>query len=414
MEIRKVILTTKGMSELLITWIMLSGCVHNSTVSPPTPTDEATGVMIKLLRIASTRSGAEPQKRISGQSAAVSNGYLYLTGMSGNILAYRKIDKDAETSDGSTISLEELQSTGVVLADTPSDAVYCYVYLNLPAGMGDSRMAKSSGSISAIENLLFTTEDIYDAADAIGKVPLRGVAALKPASSVLYRSEANVMMTLLAARIEIAKISSVLSKKLLTYDDEPYEITSFKVAGIFINNFFHNSNLSGLPSDLILHRDETAFIGTEVPNSPYKDYTEMFTYSHLPSGIAHNSADAPNEWTPPAGSDVWAYNVFPNDTADLRTPAYLPHIIIRFSELTYRPAGDTGAGTTINDGFITVSGFSSKGTELQFLKKGWVYSFSDVAFSLDNVSNRPDESYININVSLSPIDWYVEDISPEL
>ena len=140
----------------------------------------------------------------------------------------------------------------------------------------------------------------------------------------------------------------------------------------------------------------------------------MFTYSNLSSGIAHNSADAPNVWTPPAGKDVWAYNVFPNDTADLNTQAYLPRIIIRFSELTYRPAGNTGAGTTRNDGFITIRGFSSKGTELQFLQKGWVYSFSDVAFSLDNVSNRPDDSYIYINVTASPIDWYVEDISPEL
>jgi hypothetical protein len=370
--------------------------------------------MVKLIRTASTRSGAEPQKRISGQSAAVSNGYLYLTGMNGNILAYRKIDKNADTSEGSIISLKQLQSTGVIIADTPSDAVFCYVYLNLPARLGDSQMAKSSGSISAIENLLINTGDIYDAQDGIGKVPLRGVEALKPASNVLYSSEANVIMTLLAARIEIAKISSVPSKTLLTYDEMPYEITSFKVAGIFINNFFRNSNLSGLPSALLLHKDETAFIGTEVPNSPYKDYTEMFTYSHLLSGIAHNSADAPNVWTPPVGNDVWAYNVFPNDTADLKTTAYLPQIVIRFAELTYRPMGNTGAGTTINDGFITISGFSSKGTELQFLQKGWVYSFSDVAFSLDNVSNRPDASYININVTLSPIDWYVEDISPEL
>ena len=139
------------------------------------------------------------------------------------------------------------------------------------------------------------------------------------------------------------------------------------MAGIFINNFFGNSRLNGLPSELILHNEEGDFIGTEAPNSPYKYYTEMFTYSDLTSGLPHNSADAPNICTPPSGKDVWAYNVFPNDTADLKTSAYLPRIIIRFSELTYRPEGDNGKGTTINDCFITISGFSSKGRELQFL-----------------------------------------------
>lgn len=401
------------MSEVLFTWIMLSGCVQNNTLSPPARNDEAIGVMVKLLRITSTRSGAEPQKRINGQTAIVANGYLYLTSMNGTILSYRKIDKDAETSEGSIISLKELQTTGVVIAETPSDAVYCHVYLNVPAELNEGRMAKSSGSISSIENLLISTSDIYDENEGIGNVPLRGVSELKPSSNALYRAEANIVMTLLAARIEVAKITTVASK-ILSYDGKPYEITGFKMAGIFINNFFGNSRLNGQPSTLIFHNEEEDFIGTESPNSPYKDYMEMFIYSNLSSGLPHNSADAPNIYTPPAGKDVWAYNVFPNDIDDLRTTAYLPRIIIRFAELTYRPLGNTGEGTTINDCFITISGFSSKGGELQFLQKGWIYYFSDVAFSLDNVSNHPDDSYININVAMLPIDWYVEDISPEL
>lgn len=417
MKIKKGLFGFKWMNKALIMSMILTGCVHSDELLPPAPEAVKQGVKVTILRNLPTRSGIDSQPHVgNGSTTVLSNGYLYFTDLDGNILLCKKIDKEADVSDVNTISLKQLQTTGAIINDTPENANYCYVALNIPAAGFEDKMALESGNISSIEKLAVNTNNLYDSNGGINKIPLWGMGGIiESTSESYYAREAKVNLRTIGSRIEILKISSVPSKEILDEHGKPYEINSFKVAGIFINNFFSTSQLDGLttPASQVLNSEKNVFSGTEdTPDTPYRNYLELFTYNNTSTGISHSVTDAPNVLTPPQQKYAWAYNIFPNDTNGVNTSIYLPHIIIRFSQITYRPQGSLGQGVTLNDQFITIGGYISGGVELQYLTKGWIYSFSNLSFSLDEISPDPERKMVKIDVEASVIPWFVEQIAP--
>jgi hypothetical protein len=415
--IRNVLLKLKWVGEVFAFCTILTECVHLSETLN-VKTGEKLSLKVTILKDGASRSGIDPQERVeNGTATVLSNGYLYLTDANGSILLSKKIDKNAAYSEGNIISLEQLQTVGAIINDTPENAIYCYVALNLPVtDFDDSKMFLSSGNISSVEQMAVGTNSLYDENGGINNVPLWGKSSLVQSSNPNYGAEATVNMRMIASRIEISRIGTVQSHDILDENGRPYEISSFRIAGIFINNFFSKSQITGLvtPNSKVFNTDKSVFIGTEdAPNTPYSRYTELFSYSSSPSGLPHNSSDAPNVLTPALpGQSAWAYNIFPNDTSGMSTKDNIPHIIIRFSQITYRPVGSTGQGVTLNDQFVTVAGFLAGGAELQYLKKGRVYTFSNLSFSLDVISPYPETKMATIDVDVSVIPWIVEPIAP--
>jgi hypothetical protein len=413
---------TQTMTTVLVTLFILMGCVRTDEIKPPDLQTETNSIKVRITQEeTSTRSGIDPQTHVSGSDPqSLSNGFLYFTDSNGNILLYRKIDKDAQTSSGNVISLNELKSTGVTIEGASGASRYCYVFMNLPASaaFSDTEMAKITGSVSTIENLILDTKHLYDPVNGgIRKIPLQGKGAINTLSNPSKVLETNVNVGAVASRIEIFKLSTIPSVYVLTTDGRPYEITSFKIAGIFVNRFFATSQLGRGASASSLVRigdDKATYTSLDSTNSPYSTYNELYTYE--PTGIPHNRTDAPNEYTPlkQTTEDVWAFNVFPNDTTGINTTDYVPHIVIWLSELTYRPTGDTGEGSTITDQFVTVSGFLVNNTELSYIHRGWVYNFANIQFSMDAVSPVPEAKLVRAKATVTLIPWLTQDVEPKL
>jgi hypothetical protein len=413
----------KAMTTVLMTTFILIGCVHTDEMKPSDLQSETNCVKVRITQEdISTRAGIDPQTHVSSSDPLfLSNGFLYFTDSNGNILLFRKIDKDAQTSSGNIISLTELKSTGVIIENVSGASKNCYVFMNLPAtaAFDDTKMTKMTGSISSIENLVLSTKDLYDPTGGIRRVPLQGKGAITSVSNMNYGLEAKVDLAAVGSRLEISKLSTVPSESVKTEDGTPYEITSYKVAGIFVNRFFATSQLGGaaIANSFIRIGDNKAnFTNIEETDSPYTAYNELYTYS--PSGIPHNGTDAPNVYTPlrKTTEDVWAFNVFPNDTPGINTAAYVPHIIIWLAELTCRPVGNTEAEaeTMLTDQFVTVSGYLANNTELTYLQRGWVYNFANVQFSMDVVSPLPETNVIHAKATVTLVPWIIQEVEPKL
>jgi hypothetical protein len=399
-------------ASTLATFIILMGCTSEEKLTPDTRyTETVNKVKVKLGKaVTRADTGVAPtQPVLDGVALNPESGYLYFTDSDGNITLWRQILTDGMTS-GNIIKLSDLE-TGVVISDVSSASTTCYVFMNLPDDIEEGDLALNpEANISAVIGLSLSVDSLADAAGGVANVPLRGKGAITPVTGDSgYQLEATVFIYAVASRIEIVKLSGEASTNVKTNDSKPFLIESFKVAGIFVNNYFATSPLGGLITAGSLEYND-AIADYNPGGGTFKYGTAApYLYTYYDPVVEGSPATS---YGPP-DNKVWAYNVFPNDTIGINTPEFLPHIIIKLAEVVYYPEGQGGDVHTLTNQFITVSGYIDNNTKLDYLEKGYIYSFEDIAFSLDILSPVPEAKLVNAHVQIVAIPWRKKVVTPD-
>jgi hypothetical protein len=272
------------------------------------------------------------------------------------------------------------QEHGVEITDVPGHSKYVYVIGNMPANL-------TTPVIGANLTALKETVISLSSQSEITNVTLFGGGEIKNESLKLV---AQFSLYPVVARIEIGKISAVSSS----------DLKSFKVEGIFINNYYENVTLNGDASVIAVNNgdvDDFAGNTTAYPN----EYSGILYDYRTTSGQSLGNAVGADAYVPVTGG-AWAYNLLAPKTA---TDLTAPHIVIPISNI------ETKSGTAAYNGiwYLTVSSLVYQGNKIDHLEPGKVYSIKNISFSHTNIQPEPEMETIDVTVEVTLVEWEILD-----
>jgi hypothetical protein len=332
-----------------------------------------------------------PATRSEGNSVATqetvkfSNGWLLFVSAQNNITKTMEITTNTGILDDSEVDISFLtQNDGVEIQDIPGHSASVYVIGNLPSGGGISLPAAGVSLTTLKQNLIsFSSQG-----DKNNVVTLFGGDVIRDEGSKLV---ARFSLEPIVARIEIAKISSTNSS----------DITSFKVEGIFINNYYKNITLDGnAPAVATKNTTITDFVKG---SAAYPDAYEGILYDYRSAqDQSLGSASTPAVYVPATGN-AWVYNLLaPKTSASSALTA--PHIVIAISDIV------TNNGVDYSDTwYLTITSLVSGNNKITHLEPGKVYSIKHINFSHTNVQPEPEMETMSVEVEVSLVEWDIVD-----
>ncbi|GHV52699.1 hypothetical protein FACS1894181_15990 [Bacteroidia bacterium] len=321
--------------------------------------------------VPSTRSEETPA---NAQPVDFKGGWLFFTSAQGNITKVMAITNSA--SGATSVDINDLtQQDGAEIKDVPSHSVKAHVIGNLPNGKTTPTVG---ADISTIMNNVITVQEQGN----ITELTLFGEGNIIPSQAHANQMEAKLILTPIAARIEVGKMTETGGV-----------ITSYQVDGIFINNYYPDALLSGTVNTtekkLGEQNADANFAGgsTEYPSA-----LEGILYDYNASGIG----------TAPATGKVWAYNLMAPTSPSGSLSA--PHIVVRISNITT----NNGASYT-GTWYLTITGLLDGGKAISHLKPAHIYQIKDLKFSHSNLQPKPEMEPMDVWVEVNLVQWTTVD-----
>lgn len=354
---------------VLALMVGLSSC-SNDKQDEPAKADKS--LQLKLITKATdgTRSITDPVA--DETEVTFTSGMLYCVSSADLITKYYTIGTDGD------IKLSELTSTdGKTLTNVPGHTSKVMIVGNVDG-------LPTSGSITAIKGELLGVNSQTDseggitAAALFDKQPLvNPTAEGKP-----YTASLDLKPTI--SRIEISDITG------------SGNITSFKVDGIFINNFYIKAPISGDHDT-----EHLTNYGSDVNKYPHDEFPKsLYDYKTAAPGIG--SLDG-LKFAPEAGK-VWAYNMFAGSP--------VPHIIIRLSAVTAKDIVFTG------DQYITIRTYTNTETDkaVKTFEPGKNYKIGAGIFTFDedDLTPEPESKTKDVEVKVTLLTWKDVNVKPGL
>lgn len=261
-------------------------------------------------------------------------------------------------------------------------------------------------------------------------VPMAGQSNTFVGSGTSFTASVDIKP--LVSRLEIGEVTCQnASGTAATVDSD---ITEYKLAGVFINNVRQSVLLSGDPylvGSSINIQDQTGWANTGWDNM-FTSINTVFPY--YPAG----TPSAPIDWvanamatycaptaaglsfypnlatgatiTAPTGTPlpVWGYQVCPSTTVSGSTPADVPHIILRLTNVKY-----------VNDNFepsvkyVTITKYVEGSTPVTEFKRGHVYRITNLTFDFTKATPKPYDKNITVTATVSVIPWEIHNINPD-
>jgi hypothetical protein len=357
---------------------------------------QTTVVLLKAGAAAMPTSRAVADRVTDATPITIQPGWIFFTNVTGEIR--RKVEViETGTSGAEAVLIDDIR-TGATIEEVPTSVTTAYMFSNIPAENRAAVAAISVGNnISLVQDIVMNVEAVSQADGGVLAVPQWG------AGSVGYNDDntkydTTIALYAMGSRLQVVKMSTTTAA-------EGQVITGYKVDGIFVNNYFKDMKVGYTGNSAITNNlsDISKYGVTGANNhyvSPYNvlaDYNNGFTTK---LGVVTGTETI-------AGTDkVWAYNVWP--TAGMTSPsqATIPHIVIRLSELTWK---ETAAATEEQEiaepMFLTIRGIRSEGTPLESIQRGRAYSFNNIAFAYNHLTTVPEETTIDTEVVIDPINW---------
>lgn len=267
--------------------------------------------------------------------------------------------------------INEMKTTGASISNVPSNSTAVHIVGNVDG------LPTDPGNISTVKEKILNVNLLTN----IQSVPLYGSTTGFTGSGP-YSS--SVSLSTPVARIQIEDLKATGSL-----------ITSYKVTGIFVNNYYGSAKVDKTPLGTLINNGST--VANYVSGSAaYPSATLANIYDYDTNGVGTLTSLT---YTPAAGK-VWAYNIFADGTSK-------PHIIIRLESLA-------PAASFTNPMFLTVKSFKSGGSTVE-VEGGKIYTFKAGSFTFDggNLTEQPELSEITVNVSVSLMKWTEVPIEPE-
>ncbi|MDR2763985.1 MAG: hypothetical protein LBB90_03035 [Tannerella sp.] len=347
--------------------------------------NELKSVSLKL--VSETSSTRAENNSVSNSSKVVFNGgYLLFASEQHNITKVTAItNANPNVNNDSEIDINLLTASGgAEISNVPGHSKYAYVIGNVPAEIGSPTTGQS---IAALKQKLV----LYSSQGNISSVALFGGNDITLDNS-LNKYVSRFKLAPLAARLEIGKISSALGS----------DIDSFRVDGIFINNYYGAVSLAGDAPAAAIKNTNVADFAQPSSAYPATDAGILFDYKDAANFSLGISADNGRSYTPSTG-DAWTYNPLAPKTCSVEALT-TPHIVIRLSGI------HTANGVDYNgEWYLTISGLKVGNSKVNYLEPGKVYSIKNIAFSHSNIQPEPEMKTMDVTVEVNLVEWEVSD-----
>ncbi|MDR1676078.1 MAG: hypothetical protein LBR86_06395 [Tannerella sp.] len=330
---------------------------------------------------------SSPSTRAEGNSMSngavtFNGGFLLFVSDENNITKVMEITTGLGVQNDTQVDISLLtQPDGADITDVPGHSKSAWVIGNLP---GNISAPVTGESLTTLKGKLVGYASQHD----ITNVTLFGGSTIVPENQKLV---ARFELAPVVARIEIKKIESAIGS----------DITSFRVDGIFINNYYDEIQLDGYAPNVAVNHEQEGDFALNSLAYPTAENGYLFDYeTGLGVGLGTTS-DAGRSYKPSAG-DAWAYNLLAPKT--FATAASAPHIVIRLSGIT------TTSGVNYNDvWYLTISGLKVGLNKVDYLEPGKVYLIDNILFAQSNIQPDPEMKPIEVAVEVSLVDWQVKD-----
>lgn len=352
-------------------------------------------MLLKITQSAPSTYG-EGGSQAAGQ-ITFSTGDLYFTDAAGVIKKHYTIS--STPTSATNINMTALTgATGETITNLSGDVKSVYVVGNTPSTV----TLPTSGNISAVKAVALAVQTQA----TVSNVSLYGVGTLPatpttPGTPGVSNDLYAVSLTLnpTVARIELTDIKATGTA-----------ITGFEVAGIFVDKYYSQADVSGAVVAGNM-KDNTGIVGATAIAAAFKDASPQYPATLKPSIYDWYSpalASVSNEAKPSTAGNVWGYNVFATTAGSA-----VPRILIRLTNITTT----TASGITFTDDqFIVIKGFKDAGTPLATIEAGKVYKIAASGLQFDETILTPDPNAaaIDVEVKVSVASWVPVAVTPQL
>ena len=365
---------------------------------------DKTAVTLKVSYDKPLGSRAVGEAVLDGDEISLGLGHIFFTNASG--LIYNHIEIINGTAGENQVALSAISSaSGATLTGINASATKCYI---LSKANVTIPFIGAATNISEIEDLAMSVSDLADAKGAVTNVPVWGEGSLNKVSDP---ATVTVSMKPLASRLQIKKITA----ENYTYTDDQSQnhtiaITSYKIKGIFVNNYYSQMKVGSTYPAALVNNGSTVlnYNPTASGTGSYVSTgtgAKLYDWDTAGVGVATGLSYSPDSEFYGTGADelttpVWAYNVFPTPAS---TIASVPHIIVMFSEVKWTLDG--GSENTLTDYFLTVKGLKKSSVALESIDKGNVYTFADIRFNQNQLTDVPEVQTISALVDVEIMKW---------
>ncbi len=412
----------KKLFTLLLIAVTLIACNKDQAVDMESRVKEAERtVQLTVVQGGKTRVVGDATE--NGKYAVISSGYIALIDDTGASVYQRELSQSEIDIVQNT---ESTSTTGqaIIISGVPQSAKKLYFIANVKSAITPDfvELAFDPMPTAPLSYMVNIDQVQTDAEDA----PMAGLSPEFVLNGDTY--ETTVELTPLVSRIEIGEVSYTPNNPATGVD-----ISSFKLAGIFINNIYPSVNVDGTPSlrpivnsvenDYWTDDTQWPVLFENNPDFPYyerssnappltwKDYAmvDYFAPAAGSTSFYPHPTDQISD-TSYSASTMWTYHVVPSSPTQGSDDAPdTPHIIIKLTDVEY-----VSDATQQPVQYITVDRFkTTAGDPITEFTPGSVYRINSLSFSNENATDKPYADNISVEAKVTVMPWIINEVEPD-
>ncbi|MCD8261752.1 MAG: hypothetical protein LUD15_09890, partial [Bacteroides sp.] len=392
-------------------WCTLAGILVFAACSNEEPVDMPGGngsgdtrkIYLKFNLTEQGRNARSVEDTGSGTKAALLSAMIYFVDNSADpvVLATRKVDNFS----GADATIAEI-SQGKQFTSIPENVKKVYVVGNYNSSDADGKAAlfpELSGiKLSEVKATLLDIEQVVYGKLADGSnsdillTILDGEDIVKEATA--QDADEYIKEGDLYARIILLPANSRIEMEQMKY--EGY-MKSLVAEGIYINYYYNKMNFTLNPSGASLVNNGSDEGKYDTSNDAEFAYKNSSMYDEVNATITTGSI------TVAPSSGVWAYHIFGNQAENAWNDFPVPHMVIKFTDVT--DSEDNNRGNR----YITVKGFRDKqGNVIQSLQRGSLYKIESLTFDDSHLGVLPEEDTVDVWIVVDVKEWTTVPVSP--
>ncbi len=370
------------MKKIIFLFVALAAMMFASCRKEQTGGEEAVKPARLTIKIAGT-----PGTRLTEPPASTDPGTIQITG--GHIFVISPTDEVTDSEPLQPALAWGDSAPGQVLADDVPGDSRIYIVCNIPAG-SDVASQTSLANIKVLEAAMTSQTDYTTVAlaNVDGEPVLIDVDdSVTPDIDNQATVEATVTVQVnpLISRVELGKVTG------------GPKITSFTVAGVYVDDWYPNFTYGGLFGGTKYEQHQsTAFDGNALKNEG-----SWIAIEDVPG-------TPPLYATPTTPGNVWAYNV---------AAGGLPRLLIAIDNLKFMYDDDDDSGTPdiemteTERVYLTVTGYEVGGNSLPAFERGKIYSIGGgvsgdgIVFNPDDPGFTPNPEGVTLRVFVTVKEW---------
>ena len=343
-------------------------------------------------------NAGQPATRIEEASkgnvdkVSFASGYIFFITAQNSI---KKCYRIAPTGTGSdlpnhVISIDDFwdvaATSGYLFQNVSGEVTQVYIIGNVPEdGTTAESVIRSKTTLEELKKIAIPV----GAQSNVDVVTLDGIdSALESINGDVTKKKADITLTPLCSRIEIAKFTSTGA------------VTDYKLQGIYASHFYNSMplNETSVADNLEIYATNG---GTDY--GVYPSMCDKAATGAQQLGTKQNAVT-----TPATAGNVWAYQFLPGSDNDRISP----RLVIELNGVI-STIGNFNASQTY---YLNIRGFKNSGAAPNAVPmsvtRGKVFKIANVSFDESDISDIPNPADINLTVTVSVAEWEVVTVEP--